>query len=97
MAVPKKTKASQESTVTMKVTSDEVAALLDVTKDVLATLAEQVYKAMQDGKISWAEGLQLGVTGTASAAQLVTAFQQLSRAGAEELIDVLKNSDLVVK
>ena len=90
-------KSTTEQVVTVKKTSDEVAALLDVVKDVLASMADIVYQAQKDGHVTWVESLQIASMGVSKSAILIDAFKRLAREDTEQLIDVLKTSDIVIK
>ena len=78
-------------------TNNNVVQVLDVVKDNLADIAQKVYEAQADGNISVVEGLLLGVEASTAALQIVSAIRSLNGTDVKELLDALRNSDLVVK
>ena len=75
----------------------EIALMLDLIKDSIAGLAQDVYRAQEDGKITWVEALVLTGSATAKVLPIISAFQELSKESVKDLIDVLEYSDLVIK
>ena len=78
-------------------TNNNVVHVLDVVKDNLADIAQKVFDAQADGSISVVEGLWLGVEASTAALQIVSAIRSLNGTDVKELLDALRNSDLVVK
>lgn len=74
----------------------QVLQVLDMTKDMLASMAGAVYRAQKDG-INAVEGLTLATMAMNHSLMMMDMWKNLSAASIEHLLNVLENSDLVAR
>ncbi len=78
--------------------NQETTRLLDTIKDALGGLGVQVLSAYtNDGHLSTGEIAMIGVSAVTYLLPIANAVMALSKTGVEELLDTLKNSDIVVR
>lgn len=78
-------------------TEQDIANLMDVVKDAMASVARSVLEAKRDGNISMMEYIMIVANGSVQVAPIVGAIQALSDESLEEIIDALANSDIIIK
>lgn len=77
--------------------SPQVLSSMDVMKDKMADIAGTILKALDDNRIDWKEGLEIGFVGYASYQDIIRAFKSLEKEDIEVLIHALRKSDLVIR
>ena len=77
--------------------SPEVAALIDMIKDTLGGMAREILEAQESSGIQWDEWTSIITRAAGSAGPMVRAISRLNSASLRKFIDVMENSDIVMR